>query len=59
MAVDDVATLSVELQQDERVSAFSIFYAPEWWPALPDQTREALQHVVGILDPIARDLHRS
>jgi hypothetical protein len=59
VAVDDAATLSVELQQDGLVSAFSIFYAPELWPGLPDQTSDALQHVVAILDPIARDLHKS
>jgi hypothetical protein len=59
ITVDDAPTLTVELQQDDLVSGFSISYAPELWPALPEQTRDALQQVVAILDPIARDLHRS
>ncbi len=57
--VDDAATLSLELLQDGLLSSFSIFYVPELWPAVPDQTRDAIERVVSVLDPIARDLHNS
>jgi hypothetical protein len=55
--MDDVEMLSVHRQFDDGVSKFSVFYAPNFWPALPGRTHEALQRVVSILDPLARALH--
>jgi len=54
---EDVEMLSVHLQLSDTVSDFSVFYAPDLWPALPDGTRESLQSVVSFLDPLARGLH--
>lgn len=59
VVMDDVALLSVELRVDDVSSTFGVFYAPEHWPALPEGTREALQRIVSILDPTARQLHEA
>jgi len=32
-------------------------WPPEFWPPLPASTREALEQIVSILDPVARKLH--
>lgn len=55
--MDDADVLSVERQENDAQSRFSVFYSPQWWPTLRAGTREALQKVVSILEPIARRLH--
>jgi hypothetical protein len=57
VVMDDVGVLSLERQDEDVLSCFSIFYAPELWPAVPGETREALQKVMSILDPLARRMH--
>jgi len=56
--LDDVEQLTVELHEGDTLSSFSIFFAPEFWPAVPPATREALQNLVAVLDPLARKLHK-
>ena len=55
--VDDAATLHVELQQDDRSSVFSVFYAPKLWPPLTEPTSSGIQQFVAVLDAIARRLN--
>jgi hypothetical protein len=56
--VDDVGILSVTSELDQKRSEFSIFYPPSLWPSLPGATRDAIEEVVAILEPIARKLHK-